>query len=146
MFRVGQVFHQITDSESPLKSANTDLVGAWLTAGGKLFNRGYEDVVEDGKRFVTWVIDGSVTTTIDGEEITFEQFQDRFLNQHWCETHPESGITFMRAFRDNLRDLKKWAKEQPTGVRKRDAAGFAVVYPHSPQWLKDAFATRFPQL
>jgi hypothetical protein len=146
MFKVGQVFHQLTDSESPLKSPNTDLVGAWLTAGGKLYNRGYEDVVEDDRRFVTWVIDGNVSTTIDGDEVTFEQFQDRFLNQKWCEEHPESGITFMRAFRDNLRDLKKWAKDQPTGVRKRDAAGFAVVYPHSPQWLKDAFATRFSQV
>jgi len=126
-----------------MKSPNTDLVGAWLTAGGKLLEPCYEDVVEGDKRYVSWIIDGNVKTKIDGEEIAFEQFQDRFLNQKWCENHPDSGITFMRAFRDNLRDLKVWAKNQPTGIRKRDAGGFAVVYPHSAQWLKDEFATRF---
>lgn len=145
MFQVGQIFHQLTDNLPATKSPNTDLVGAWLTAGGKLRTPGYEDVVEGETRFVTWIIDGNVTATIDGQEVTFEQFQDRFLNQKWCEDHPESGISFMRAFRDNLRDLKQWAKQQPTGVRKRDAAGFAVVYPHSPQWLKDAFVSRFKQ-
>ena len=143
MYKVGQVLHKIVDNESPMKSPNTDLVGAWLTAGGKLLEPCYEDVVEEEKRYVSWIIDGNVKTIIDGEEVSFEQFQDRFLNQKWCEAHPDSGITFMRAFRDNLRDLKVWAKNQPTGIRKRDSRGFAVIYPHSAQWLKDEFASRF---
>lgn len=142
--KVGQIIQVLTDNESPLKSPNTDLVAAWITAGGRLLeNGGYEDVYEGDKRFVTWVIDACVKVKIDGEEVEFSTFKNRFLDQGWCEANPDSNIAFLRAFRDNGRDLKQWAKQQATGIRVRSGNSVGVIYPHSSQALKDEFAARF---
>ena len=140
----GQTLQFLSDNESPLKSPNTDLIAAWLTAGGKLMDKGgYEDVFEGERRFVTWVINADVKATIDGQPIDFATFKARFLDQSWCEANPDSNIAFIRAFRDNARDLKQWAKQQATGVRVRSGNSVGVVYQNSPKWLKDEFEARF---
>jgi len=142
--KIGQTIQVLSDNESPLKSPNTDVIAAWITAGGKLLERGgYEDVYEGDKRFVTWVIDADVKATIDGQQIDFATFKACFLDQSWCEANPDSNIAFIRAFRDNARDLKQWAKQQATGVRVRSGNSIGVIYPHSSQALKDEFAARF---
>ena len=144
--RPGQIIEILRDHESPQKSPNTDLVASWLTAGGQLLKpNGYEDVMEGEQRAVTWLIDGDVKCRIDEEEMEFGIFKKRFLDREWCEANPDSVISFMRAFRDNLRDLKTWAKSQSTGIKRRDSRGVGVLYPNSPEWLKQEFANRFLQ-
>lgn len=134
----------IQDNENPQKSANTDLIGSWLTAGGQLVrNGGYQDYEKDGKRNVIWLVDLSVKAEIDDEMIDFKTFRERFENIEWCKAHPKSDISWMRAFRDNLRDLKRFAKTVTTGICKTEGMQTGVVYPNSPEWLKQEFATRF---
>lgn len=136
--------HLVQDNESPQKSANSDLVAAWLTAGGQLIKRGgYQDYESEGKRCVQWLVNGDVQATIDGEQIKFPEFRKRFESLDWCMDHPNSDISWMRGFRDNARDLKRFAKTVVTGIRRTDGNTSGILYPNSPDWLKEEFATRF---
>jgi hypothetical protein len=49
----------------------------------------------------------------------------------------------MRGYRDNARDLKRFAKQASVGISRGNGNSFGVVYPDSPEWLKQEFAARF---
>jgi hypothetical protein len=138
----GKAFRALTDSEDPGKSTNTDVVMAWHTLGGKLAPVPFEKVEEDGKLRVSWVIEVSYEPDVNGEKMTFDTFLKRWNDIEWCKANDWHPISIIRAYRDNSRDAKRWAREQATGLCKRKGNSVCVVYPHSPKWLKEEF-TRF---
>jgi hypothetical protein len=136
----GKAFQVITDSEDPAKSTNTDLVFAWYTLGGKLFEQPFQKVEENGKLRVSWAIDVTDDLDINGEAISFDAFRKRWEDIEWCKANEWSPISIMRAFRDNTRDAKRWARSHATGLMRRMGNSTCVVYPDSPEWLKKEFA------
>jgi hypothetical protein len=135
----------LEDNEAPGKSFNTDIIAAWLTSGGALIERGgFQHFVDEaGKTHVRWLVNCDVLAKLDGEPIDFDEFRKRFEDMEWCKTHPDSDISWMRAFRDNARDLKRFARSSAVGVARGNKQSFGVVYPDSPEWLKQEFAARF---
>jgi hypothetical protein len=135
----------LEDHETPGKSFNTDLVAAWITSGGALVKRGgfQQFTDEEGKLHVRWIVNCDVLAKLDGKEIEFDDFRKCFEDLDWCKAHPDSDISWMRAFRDNSRDLKRFAKSAAVGIARGNARTFGVVYPDSPEWLKQEFQARF---
>lgn len=138
-------FRLLEDNESPGKSFNTDIIAAWLTSGGSLVRRGgfQHFVDEEGKAHVRWLVNCDVLAKLDGQEIDFDEFRKRFEDLDWCKSNQDSEISWMRAFRDNARDLKRFAKSSSVGVSRKSGNSFGVVYPDSPEWLKQEFEARF---
>jgi hypothetical protein len=136
----GKSFQVLTDNEDPAKSTNTDIVMAWYTLGGKLAPQPFEKVEEDGKLRVSWIIETTTKADINGELIEFGEFQKRWNDLEWCKANEWHAISVMRAFRDNSRDAKRWARQQATGVLKRKGNAICVAYPNSPDWLKKEMA------
>ena len=135
----------LEDHEAPHKSFNTDIVAAWLTSGGELVKRGgfQQFVDESGKHHVRWIVNCDVLAKLDGQEVNFDEFRKRFESLEWCQANSDSDIAWMRAFRDNARDLKRFARSASVGVARGNARSFGVVYPDSPEWLKQEFEARF---
>jgi hypothetical protein len=135
----------LEDNESPGKSFNTDIIAAWLTSGGALVKRGgFQHFVDEaGKAHVRWIVNCDVLAKLDGEEIDFDEFRKRFEDLDWCKANPTSDISWMRGYRDNARDLKRFAKSAAVGISRKDGGTFGVVYPDSPEWLKQEFQARF---
>lgn len=135
----------LEDNEQPGKSFNTDLIAAWITSGGALVKRGgfQQFTDEDGKLHVRWIVNCDVQAKIDGADLEFDEFRKRFEDLEWCKAHPDSDISWMRAFRDNARDLKRFAKSAAVGIARGNNRSFGVVYPDSPEWLKQEFQARF---
>jgi hypothetical protein len=134
----------LRDEQDPAKSENTDLVAAWLTFGGSLMQSGgFQHAMDGDRRWVQWLINDDIKADVDGVKMDWDTFRKRFADQAWCEDNPDSQISIARAFRDNARDLKRFAKNAGVGVLKRDARGHGIIYPNSPEWLKLEFAARF---
>lgn len=135
----------LEDHEAPGKSFNTDIVAAWLTSGGELIKRGaFQHFLDaDQKLHVRWIINLDVLAEIDGQRIDFDEFRKRFEDLEWCKVNANSDIAWMRGFRDNARDLKRFCKQSKVGVGRGDAKSFGVCYPDSPEWLKAEFEARF---
>jgi hypothetical protein len=135
----------LEDSEAPGKSFNTDIIAAWLTSGGALIKRGgFQHFVDEaGKTHVRWIVNCDVLAKVDGEDIDFDEFRKRFESIDWCSANPDSDISWMRGYRDNARDLKRFARSAAVGISRGDARSFGVVYPDSPDWLKNEFQARF---
>jgi hypothetical protein len=135
----------LEDNESPGKSFNTDIIAAWLTSGGELIKKGgfQHFLDETGKTHVRWIVNLDVLATLDGEQVDFDEFRKRFESLDWCKAHSDSDISWMRGYRDNARDLKRFAKQASVGIARGNAKSFGVVYPDSPEWLKQEFAARF---
>jgi hypothetical protein len=142
--KTGATIGILRDEQDPAKSENTDLVAAWITFGGRLVQSGgFQHAMDGDRRWVQWLIDEDVKAVVDGAQMDWDTFRARFADQRWCEANPGSQITAARAFRDNARDLKRFAKTVGIGVMKRDARGHGIIYPDSPDWLKREFAARF---
>lgn len=135
----------LEDHEPPGKSFNTDLVAAWLTSGGALVQKGgfQQFTDETGKIHVRWIVNCDKTAKLDGQQIEFDEFRKRFEDLAWCKANPDSDISWMRAFRDNSRDLKRFAKSTAVGISRSNGRSFGIVYPDSPEWLKQEFQARF---
>lgn len=135
----------LEDSEAPGKSFNTDIIAAWLTSGGALIKRGgFQHFVDEaGKAHVRWIVNCDVLAKVDGEDIEFDEFRKRFESIDWCKANCDSDIAWMRGYRDNARDLKRFARSAAVGISRGDAGSFGVVYPDSPEWLKNEFQARF---
>lgn len=135
----------LEDNEAPGKSFNTDLIAAWITSGGVLVKRGgfQKFTDEAGKMHVRWIVNCDVLAKLDGEEIDFDEFRKRFEDLNWCKAHQDSDISWMRAYRDNARDLKRFAKSALVGISRKEGSTFGLVYPDSPEWLKQEFQARF---
>jgi hypothetical protein len=136
----GKAYAWLVDDKDPAKSANTDLVFAWYSMGGKLAPRAFEKFEEDGKPRITWVVEVSTPADINGDVVMFDEFKRRWEDLEWCKANEWHPIAIMRAFRDNSRDGKRWAREQATGIAKTKGNSRIVVYPNSPEWLKKEFA------
>lgn len=135
----------LEDNEAPGKSFNTDIIAAWLTSGGALVKRGgFQHFVDEaGKTHVRWIVNCDVLARLDGVEIDFDEFRKRFEDLDWCKANPDSDISWMRGYRDNARDLKRFAKSAAVGISRRDGQAFGIIYPDSPDWLKQEFQARF---
>jgi hypothetical protein len=135
----------LEDNEAPGKSFNTDIIAAWLTSGGALVQRGgFQHFVDEaGKAHVRWIVNCDVLAKVDGKDIDFDEFRERFENLDWCKANADSDISWMRAYRDNARDLKRFAKSAAVGIARGNERSFGVVYPNSPEWLKQEFQARF---
>ena len=135
----------LEDHEAPGKSFNTDIIAAWLTSGGALIERGgFQHFVDESKKtHVRWVVNCDVLAKVDRSEIDFDEFRKRFENLDWCKANPNSDISWMRGYRDNARDLKRFARSAAVGISRKDGRSFGIVYPDSPEWLKQEFSARF---
>jgi hypothetical protein len=135
----------LEDSEAPGKSFNTDIIAAWLTSGGALVGRGgFQHFVDEaGKAHVRWIVNCEVLAKVDGKDIDFDEFRKRFEDLDWCKSNQDSDIAWMRGYRDNARDLKRFAKSAAVGISRKEGGTFGVVYPDSPEWLKQEFQARF---
>jgi hypothetical protein len=135
----------LEDDKAPGKSFNTDIIAAWITSGGELVKRGgFQHFVDEaGKTHVRWVVNCDVLAKVDGTDIDFDEFRKRFEDLDWCKANADSDISWMRGYRDNARDLKRFAKSAVVGISRGDARSFGIVYPDSPEWLKQEFQARF---
>jgi hypothetical protein len=135
----------LEDHEAPGKSFNTDIIAAWLTSGGALIERGgFQHFVDEaGQAHVRWIVNCDVLAKVDGEDIDFDEFRKRFENLEWCKANADSDISWMRGYRDNARDLKRFAKSAAVGISRKNGRTFGICYPDSPEWLKQEFQARF---
>ena len=136
MIHQGHTYHVVSDSDDVRKSPNTDMAAAWHSLGGAFGAPQLEKVMEDGKSFATWIYDGTTPIEFPFGTMTFEQFRDAWNSLEWCKANEWHPVAVMRAFRDNARDMKRQAHEMATGLRLRKGMVTAVVYDHSPEWLK----------
>lgn len=111
----GQTISFVRDDKNPLQSPNTRIIAGALVAGGKFANeKPLLDTIEqvDGKpkRTVTWVMDGdtklSFRPDFEAEDITFEEFKERFENLEWCEANADHPISYLRAYSDMMNRLR----------------------------------------
>lgn len=137
----------IRDDLPPTKSPNTELICAWLTSGGKLiegspFQYTVEDVGGETKTSVIWNIDGDVNVEFESyslydkdkqlykkqkEVVSFAEFRSRWLDDKWTESNPDHGISFMKFFRQNMKQLMKFLKEQKPLIRIKTPGGVALI-------------------
>jgi hypothetical protein len=134
----GMRIDYIRDNLPPLKSPNTDLIGAWLAVGGQLLDEeNFHDTVEetaDGiKRQVVWSVKGDVLATIGDEQVTFEEFRRRWLSDEWRAANPLHWITIQRAQRDYTVQLKTWLQTQKPCALIRKGKRVAVIHPDLPE-------------
>ena len=139
--RAGQRIDFVQDHAHPLKSPNTDLVGAWLTCGGSLLQEDpYSWTVEDTdagpRQTMTYHIDGDQVANFNGVSMEFAEFRKNWLSREWCDANPEHPISYMRLFRDNIVKLKTWIKEQKPAVLIRRGKRVAVIHPDLPEARK----------
>ena len=124
----------IRDSLPPLKSPNTDLIGAWLAVGGQLLDEeNFHDTVEettDGvKRQVIWSVKGDVFASVNGEDVSFEEFRTRWLSDEWRAANPLHWITIQRAQRDHTIALKTWLQTQKPCALIRKGKRCLMIHP-----------------
>ena len=140
--KAGQRIDFVRDELPPLKSPNTDLIGAWLACGGELLkqephSQTVEDTLSGPKLTTTWLVNGDVQVDFPGERIDFEEFRKRWLSVEWCQANADHPISFMRAFRDNITRLKDWIKTQKPSVLIRRGKRVAVIHPDLPEARKN---------
>jgi|694.fasta_scaffold10753_11 hypothetical protein len=131
----------IRDNLPPLKSPNTDLIGAWLAVGGQLLDEeNFHDTVEetsDGvKRQVVWSIKGDVRARIGDEDVSFDEFRRRWLSDEWRAANPLHWITIQRAQRDYTVQLKTWLQTQKPCALIRKGNRQVVIHPDLPEEKK----------
>lgn len=136
--RQGQQIDYIRDNLPPLKSPNTDLIGAWLAVGGELLDEeNFHDTVEetsDGvKRQVIWSVKGDLPARINGEEVSFQEFRRRWLSDEWRSENPTHWITIQRAQRDFTVQLKTWLQTQKPCALIRKGNRHVVIHPDLPE-------------
>lgn len=139
--KIGQKIEWIRDELPPLQSPNTDLISAWLTCGGTLLPvGGYSDAVEevDGqpKRTVTWNVDGCVSVNFGTEEVDFAEFRRRWISEDWIRANTDHPITYLKQFRDNMKKVKGWLKDQKPSVLVRRGGRTAVIPANCPEAKK----------
>lgn len=135
--RIGQQIDYIRDNLPPLKSPNTDLIGAWLAVGGELLDEeNFHDTVEetsDGvKRQVIWSVKGDLPARVGDEEVTFEEFRKRWLSDEWRAANPRHWIAIQRAQRDYTVQLKTWLQTQKPCALIRKGNRHVVIHPDLP--------------
>ena len=132
--KAGMRINFIRDNLPPLKSPNTDLIGAWLAVGGQLLDEeNFQDpVVEtrDGvKRQVVWSVKGDVPAVVGDEEVSFEEFRRRWLSEEWRAQNPKHWISIQRAQRDFTVTLKTWLQTQKPCALIRKGNRCVVIHP-----------------
>lgn len=141
-FKAGQRIDFIRDELPPLKSPNTDMIGAWLSSGGELLreephSQTVEQTQSGPKLVTTWLVNGDVKVEFGSEQVDFEEFRKRWLSIEWCSANPDHQISYMRAFRDNREKLKDWIKTQKPSVLIRRGKRVAVIHPDLPEARKN---------
>ncbi len=116
----GQSVKFILGEGSPLKSSTFGLVAALRVCGiGFLNSKPLLDTVEekDGeleRRFV-WSFGGQATAlfrpVFPEESIELHEFARRFNDAAWCRAHADHPIAFLRAFSDELTNLRTTLKD-----------------------------------
>lgn len=137
--KIGQKISYIRDSLPPLQSPNTDLMIAWVTAGGKQAERSFEDSIEqtaDGpKRTVTYYFDGDSTVDFVGFDsgIDFEEFRKRWLSDEWIHSNADHPIAFMKMLLKNSRIIRAWLREQKPAALIRRGNRLAFIPADCPE-------------
>lgn len=136
--KVGMRIDFIRDNMPPLKSPNTDLIGAWLAVGGQLLDEeNFHDTVEETKdgirRQVIWSVKGDVPANCGGEQLSFEEFRRRWLSDDWRKEHPEHLVTILKSQRDYTVSLKDWLKQQKPCALIRRGKSHVVIHPDLPE-------------
>lgn len=145
----------IKDSEHPVKSANTKLICAWLTCGGKLMDpHGFSYTVEknefgEPKINVTWLIDGSVPiefeTFVPAEKglyklvkqtINFQQFQSWFRDSDWALDNDNHPLAYVYFYRENLHKMIGFLKKTTPAVKIKTGKGTAIISHETPEHIK----------
>jgi hypothetical protein len=116
----GQSVKFIIGGGSPIKSSTLGLVAALRVCGISFLNqKPLLDTVEekDGeleRRFV-WSFGGQATAlfrpAFPEETIELHEFAKRFNDAAWCQANADHPIAFLRAFSDELTNLRTTLKE-----------------------------------
>lgn len=135
--KVGMRIDYIRDDMPPLKSPNTDLIGAWLAVGGQLLDEeNFQDTVEETKsgirRQVVWSVKGDVLAVCNGEQVSFEEFRRRWLSDEWRAQNPGHLITTLKAQRDFTVSLKTWLQTQKPCAIIRKGNRHVIIHPDLP--------------
>jgi len=136
--KAGMRIDYIRDDMPPLKSPNTDLIGAWLAVGGELLDEeNFHDTVEETKdgirRQVIWSVKGDKLAWCGDEEISFEEFRRRWLSEDWRKANPGHLVTILKAQRDFTVALKDWLKQQKPCALIRRGKRHVVIHPDLPE-------------
>jgi hypothetical protein len=140
--KVGMRIDYIRDEMPPLKSPNTDLIGAWLAVGGQLLDEeNFHDTVEETKdgirRQVVWSVKGDVLADCNGEQISFQEFRRRWLSDEWRAQNPSHLITTLKSQRDFTVSLKTWLQTQKPCAIIRKGKRHVVIHPDLPADKKE---------
>ena len=132
--KVGLTIDFVKDNLHPIKSPNTDLIGAWLTCGGSLLQEDpYSWTVEDSeqgpRQTMTYHIDSGKIADFNGVKMEFQEFRNSWNSREWCDANPEHPISYMRLFRDNMVRLKAWIRDEKPAVLIRRGNRVAVIHP-----------------
>jgi len=118
----GETYQFLKDEENPLASPNTHVVASLLTAGGELCQPGgYQHTLskdDQGKsrRTVTWLLKEK-PIDIGGETISTKEFLRRWRDRPWCLANPDHPISWMKAYQENLGELRNQIASQSPQVR-----------------------------
>ena len=131
----------IRDDMPPLKSPNTDLIGAWLAVGGELLDEeNFHDTVEETpngvRRQVIWSVKGDKLARIGDEELAFEEFRRRWLSDEWRRDNPSNLVTVLKSMRDFTVSLKSWLQTQKPCALIRKGNRHVVIHPDLPEERK----------
>lgn len=145
----------INDNEHPIKSANTKLICAWLTCGGKLMEpQGFTYTVEktesgEPKYSVTWLIDGEQEVEFerfepigDGtykkvkERVNFREFQNRFRDSEWSNDNNEHPMAFIFFYKENMHKMIGFLKKTSPAIKIKTGKGTAIISHDTPEHIK----------
>lgn len=114
----------LVDHQHPLSSPNTHAVAAALTSGGSLGEQGYLDTIEEGhdgkpRRTVVWLLKDSEIEfkAIPAEKISQAEFLRRWHDRQWLTENPDHPIAFIRAYQDNVSELRNQIKNASPTIK-----------------------------
>lgn len=120
--KTGETYEFLNDEENPLASPNTHAVAAILTAGGELApSGGYQhtlskDDTGKSRRTVTWLL-REKPIEIGGEILSTKEFLRRWRDRTWCLANPDHPISWIKAYQENLTELRNQISTQSPMVR-----------------------------
>jgi len=132
--KTGQTYHYLRDEEDPLKSPNTQAIGALLTCGGQLVKEGgYLNAIgtQDGKptRTVVWVAEEHEIefSAFCGETISTQELLRRWNDRSWLADNLDHPITYLRTYMEKIGKLRDAIRDNPPQLHIQKSGRSAYV-------------------
>jgi len=132
--KTGSTYTYLRDSEDPLKSPNTQAIGALLTCGGELVKEGgYLNAIgtQDGKptRTVVWVAEEKKISfeAFPGETISTSELLKRWNDREWLKSNLDHPITYLRTFMEKIGKLRDAIRDNPPQLHIQKSGRSAYI-------------------